>query len=94
MALFIIQMVFNLAWSPVFFAMHEIAVAFAVILAMICLTAAMIPVFWRVRPIAGALLLPYLAWLCFASVLNYQFLALNPLADGARDSGAAVRVQI
>lgn len=94
MALFIIQMVFNLAWSPVFFALHEMAVAFAIILAMIGLTAAMIPVFWRVRPIAGALLLPYLAWLCFASVLNYQFLALNPMADGARNSGAAVRVQI
>jgi tryptophan-rich sensory protein len=94
MAVFIVQMVLNLAWSPVFFAFHQMAVAFGIILAMIMLTLAMVPLFWRVRPVAGALLLPYLAWLCFASVLNYQFLALNPGADGAPGSGAVVRVKI
>ena len=93
-AVFALQLVLNLSWSPVFFAMHQMSVALGIIAVMIVLTLALIALFWRVRPMAGALLLPYLAWICFASVLNYQFLALNPLADGATGSGAAVRVQI
>lgn len=93
-AVFALQLVLNLAWSPVFFGLHRMTAALGIIGAMIPLTLAMIALFWRIRPTAGALLLPYLAWICFASVLNYQFLALNPAADGAAASGAAVRVQI
>jgi benzodiazapine receptor len=37
--------------------------------------------FWRVRRVAGMLLLPYLAWLCFAFVLLYQIDARNPNAE-------------
>jgi translocator protein len=93
-AVFALQLALNLAWSPVFFGMHHMSVALGIIAVMIVLTLVMIWLFWRVRPTAGALLLPYLAWICFASVLNYQFLALNPAADGAQGSGAAVRMQI
>jgi tryptophan-rich sensory protein len=93
-AVFAVQLALNLSWSPVFFAMHRMSVALGIIGVMIVLTLALIALFWRVRPMAGALLLPYLAWICFASVLNYQFLALNPAADGAQGSGAAVRVAI
>jgi len=50
--------------------------------------------FWRVRWQAGALLLPYLAWLCFASYLNWQILELNPNADGSAYSGAVQRVEL
>ena len=47
----------------------------------------------RVRRSAALLLLPYLAWLCFASVLNYQFIVENP--DGGQSgNGAAVRVKL
>ena len=91
---FVVQLLLNLAWSPVFFGLHEMTAALAIIGVMIVLTLGLIALFWRVRPMAGALLLPYLAWICFASVLNYQFLALNPAADGAEGSGAAVRVEI
>ncbi len=93
-ALFAAQLTFNLAWSPVFFAMHQMSTALGIIIVMIVLTLATIALFWRVRPTAGALLLPYLAWICFASVLNYQFLALNPAAEGAGGNGASVRVQL
>ncbi|KUR73060.1 CrtK protein [Novosphingobium fuchskuhlense] len=91
-AVFALQLALNLAWSPVFFGLHQMTIALGIIAAMILLMLALIPLFWRVRPLAGALLLPYMAWICFASVLNYQFLALNPMADGAQ--GSEVRVQI
>jgi tryptophan-rich sensory protein len=93
-ALFLVQFLINLAWSPVFFAMHRMTLALGLLGAMIVLTLVVIPLFWRIRPVAGALILPYLAWICFASLLNYQFLALNPAADGAQGSGAAVRVTL
>jgi tryptophan-rich sensory protein len=50
--------------------------------------------FRKVRPLAATLLLPYLAWILFATVLNYEFLAANPDADGRPDSGAVSRIAI
>ena len=47
--------------------------------------------FWRVRPLAAALLLPYLAWVLFATLLNWQFLEANPGADGPLGGGEAVQ---
>ena len=44
--------------------------------------------------VAAGLLLPCLAWVCFASLLNWQLLTLNPHADGTSPSGATVRVQL
>lgn len=92
--LFGAQLLLNLAWSPVFFGAHRIGLALGVIAALIVLVAATLAAFARVRPVAAALLVPYLAWLCFAAVLNWQILTLNPGADGQSASGAAVRVQI
>lgn len=88
--LFVAQLLLNLAWSPVFFGLHRLSAA----LGLIVLTLVLIPLFWRVRPAAGMLVLPYLAWICFAALLNYQFLALNPGADGAEGSGAAVQIEL
>ncbi|ATE66197.1 TspO/MBR family protein [Rhizorhabdus dicambivorans] len=76
--LFMVQLVMNLAWSPVFFGMHRIMLAFGLILAVLAWAAVTAAVFWKIRPIAGALMLPYLAWLIFASVLNWQIHELNP----------------
>ena len=91
-AAFAVQFALNLAWSPVFFGQHQMTLALAIIGGMLVTSAITLALFWRVRPLAGALLIPYLAWICFAGLLNYQFLVLNPAADGA--SGAAVRVKI
>lgn len=91
---FALHLLVNLAWSPVFFALHQMTLALYIIAAMIVLALLTVVLFWRVRRVAAVLLLPYLAWICFASALNYEFLRLNPEADGASGAAKAVRVAI
>ena len=81
LALFGVQLVLNFAWSPIFFGAHRIDLALVTILLTSALVTATIVSFWRVRPLAGALLLPYLAWLCLATALNHETGRLNPGAD-------------
>ncbi|GGD55189.1 tryptophan-rich sensory protein [Erythrobacter arachoides] len=85
---FVAQLAVNLTWSPVFFGQHQIAAAFYIIVAMIVLAAITTVLFFRVRKWAGVLMLPYLAWIVFAAVLNWQFLQLNPSADATGETGA------
>ena len=80
-ALFTAQMLLNYSWSPVFFAMHETRLALGIILAMLILAGVTAWLFARFRKSAALLMLPYLAWLCFATFLNYQIIQLNPDAD-------------
>jgi translocator protein len=91
---FVLQLAVNLAWSPVFFGAHEISAALYIILALDVLVVVTIWLFWKVRPLAALLLLPYLAWILFAGVLNYEFLRLNPEADGADGSYAVQRIEL
>ncbi len=83
LALFRVQLALNFAWSPVFFGSGMIDVAFLIILAMDVLVTMTIIASWKIRPLAGALLLPYLAWLCIATALNHETGRLNPGADTA-----------
>lgn len=83
LALFAVQLALNYAWSPIFFGAGAIDWAFVVIMAMNVLVTATIIAFWRVKWVAGALLLPYLAWLCLATALNHEIGRLNPGADRA-----------
>lgn len=92
---FALQFLVNLAWSPVFFGAHQITGGLIVIAVLDMLVLVTIMLFWRVRKLAALLLLPYLAWVLFATALNYEFLRLNPAADGlSGDSGASARVRI
>ncbi len=77
------QLAVNFAWSPVFFRLHMIDVALVVILVMLLLATVTANLFRRLRPVAGWLLIPYLAWLCLATALNYETGRLNPGADTA-----------
>lgn len=79
--LFLIQLLMNLAWSPLFFRAHQVGSALVLILALIVVVAITIWLFGRIRRVAGLLLLPYLAWLAFASFLNYEIGRLNPDAE-------------
>ena len=90
---FAVQFALNLAWTPLFFGAHQITGALILLLVIDVAVLATVLLFWRVRPIAGAMLLPYLAWVLFATVLNWQFLAANPDADGQEVSGAVATVE-
>jgi len=94
LALFALQLALNLAWTPVFFGLHKIAAALVVLFALDLAVLLTLVLFWRVRHWAGWLLLPYLAWICFATVLNWQILDLNPRADGSPTGNAVTRVQL
>lgn len=77
MALYGLQLALNLLWSILFFGLHAIGWALADIAALLAVIAATTIVFWRVDRIAGALFLPYLAWVTFAGVLNASIWWLN-----------------
>lgn len=92
---FAVQFALNLAWSPVFFGLHRISGGLMIIGALLLALVVTAWLFWRIRRLAGVLLLPYLAWVLFAGMLNWQILQLNPGADGASASGVpAARVRI
>jgi tryptophan-rich sensory protein len=94
LAAFGVQLALNLAWSPLFFGGHRIVAALVLILVLDLAVIATIVLFQRVRPVAALLLLPYLAWILFASLLTWQFHVANPHADGKESSGAVTRIQI
>jgi benzodiazapine receptor len=74
---FDIQLGLNFLWTPVFFRFHQLLAA-AVVIPLLWLAILLtIVLFWRVRPLAAALLLPYLAWVTFATALNLAILRLN-----------------
>jgi translocator protein len=75
--LFFIQLALNFAWSFLFFGMHAPALALINIIAMWFAIVATILAFWKITKPAGALLMPYLAWVSFASVLNASIWWLN-----------------
>lgn len=91
---FVLQLALNLAWSPMFFGEHQITLALALIGALDIAVLLTLVLFWKVRRVAGLLLLPYLAWILFATLLNWQFLELNPAADGAKASNAVQRIEL
>jgi benzodiazapine receptor len=78
LVLFIVQLGANALWTWVFFVWHQGALAFAEIILLWCLIAATAATFRRLNPVAAALLLPYLAWVTFATALTFATWRLNP----------------
>lgn len=78
LSFFLGQLAFNVLWSWFFFAWSQGSLAFADILFLWVLIVITLVSFWRVRPLAGALLIPYLLWVSFAGALNYAVWQLNP----------------
>lgn len=77
LVLFLLQLLFNAVWSPLFFGMKQPAVAFVDIVLLWLALLATVVAFWRARPLSGALLVPYLAWVTFAGALNFTLWQLN-----------------
>ena len=81
LTLFSLQLALNLAWSPVFFALHHVSMALVLIVIILLLTIATTFAFAPIRKAAAWLLVPYMVWLSFAMILNYQIDRLNPHAE-------------
>ena len=81
LALFAAQFALNLAWTPLFFGMHQVGAALLVIVAMLVLAILATILFGRIRPLAAWLMVPYLVWISFAGVLTWRIGQLNPDAE-------------
>ena len=90
---FLLHLVLNLVWSPIFFGMNRITLSLLDIVAMDVTLIATLVLFARVRPVAAWLLAPVMAWVLFATVLDWQVLAANPGADGMGEPAGAVHVK-
>ncbi len=75
---FLLQLGVNALWSWLFFAWHSGLWALVDVSVLWGLILVTLLYFWRVRPLAGVLLVPYLLWVSFAWVLNYSLWQLNP----------------
>ena len=75
--MFAVQLVLNVAWSWIFFKLHQPGWAFAEIVTLWISIAATTALFLKHRKLAGAFMIPYLAWVTFASVLNFTIWRLN-----------------
>jgi tryptophan-rich sensory protein len=91
-ALFFVQLLLNLGWSPLFFAAHEVTAALYLIVTLLVLATLTTILFGRIRAGAAWLMVPYLVWLGFASGLNHDIDRLNP--DAETLVAPAVRTQI
>lgn len=75
---FLAQLVANALWSWLFFAWRLGAASFVEVIALWLLIVATVVAFWRVSRLAALLLLPYLAWVSFASALTFSVWQRNP----------------
>jgi translocator protein len=81
---FVAQLAANALWSWLFFAWHRGALAAVEVLALLALIVCTAVAFWRISRLAAALLIPYMLWVGFASLLTWSIWQSNPsLLGGA-----------
>lgn len=78
LTLFVVQLAVNALWSWLFFRWRLGGWAFADIVLLDLLVAATLVAFWRIHRMAGLLLVPYLAWILFATALTWAVWQANP----------------
>lgn len=78
LVVFVLQLVLNALWSWLFFGWKQGAWSFLDIVLLWLVLIVTLVTFWRVSLLAGLLLIPYLLWVTFASLLNYAIWQLNP----------------
>ena len=77
LGLFALQLVLNVAWSGLFFGLHSPATALIDIVFLWFAIAGTVAAFNRVSALSGWIMVPYLAWVSFAAVLNFAIWRLN-----------------
>ncbi|REC96412.1 TspO/MBR family protein [Kushneria indalinina] len=82
LTLFVVQLALNALWSWLYFVWQLGAIAFAGTVVLWILILATLIAFWRIKPLAGALLVPYLAWVTLATALTWSTWHLNPQVLG------------
>ena len=75
-----LQLLLNAAWSWLFFGRHDMGLAFLDMAGLWRAIALTLLFFWTVKPLAGALLVPYLLWVTYAAALNLALWRMNPAA--------------
>jgi len=78
LVLFLVQLAVNALWSWLFFGWRLGGLAFADVVILLTLIVATLFSFWRIKRLAGALMLPYLCWVSFATALNWSVWQSNP----------------
>ena len=77
LAIYLLQLVLNAAWTPIFFGLRRPDLAFFEIVMLWLSIVATIATFRSLNAAAAWLLLPYLAWVTFAATLNFTVWRLN-----------------
>jgi benzodiazapine receptor len=77
LTVYLVQWLLNALWTPLFFGLRQPGLAFAEITVLLVMVLTTGVVFWQVRRAAGLLLVPYMAWVAFATVLNFTIWRLN-----------------
>ena len=72
-----VQLLWNALWTPAFFGAERASLAFVIIVALLVTASIAALRMGQVRRAAGLLMLPYVAWVCFATALNAAIVVLN-----------------
>ncbi len=94
LGLFFAQLLLNFCWSPLFFGAHQVSLALGLILLIFVLAIATFRAFLPIRRTAALLLLPYIAWLAFASLLNFSIDQRNPDAETLVPPPASAQIRL
>ncbi len=80
LVLFLVHLIFNAAWTWIFFGLHMLTTAAVEIVILWAMILALAVLFWKRDRIAGSLLLPYLLWVAYATALTLSIVRRNPAA--------------
>ncbi len=76
-SLFLVQLILNFLWSPVFFYWKNITLSFVIIILLLGFLLMTIVNFYKISKWSAILLIPYFLWICYATYLNYGFMMMN-----------------
>jgi benzodiazapine receptor len=94
LGLFFTQLVLNFAWSPLFFAAHKVTGSLILIAVILALAIATTFAFAPIRKAAAWLLVPYMVWLSFATILTFQINRMNPDAETLVPEAVRTQIQL